>query len=273
MPRPLMDRSQGTYFRLRFIAAMIGLIFPVVLWAGGRLAGFHLRNSMSAYYWATKDAPCPCLIDKANASGDACQKEVADSDDWKACLTRLPVQVAGTMRNYFVGLLFAVGAILCANKGYSLKEDIALDITGVSAVLIALFPMPWTGPLSKFYWVHGTATGMFFGSIAYVSAFCSRDTVRLIASATQRKLYTAIYSILAMLMIGCTICAYFIPKNNSIYWVEFSGIWAFGAYWIVKGIEMSGRDTEKLVRVRVRYIRPRLSLRAVAAAFFSRKTA
>jgi hypothetical protein len=192
--------------------------------------------------------------------------EVLDSDDLKVCSARFPVDISGTMRDCFVGFLFAVGAILYANKGYSLKEDIALNITGVSAVLIALFPMPWRGPISKLYWVHGTATAMFFGSIAFVSGFCSRDTVSLLASPTQRKLYTAIYSILAILMIGSPIAAYLIPKNNSIYWVEFSGIWSFGAYWIVKGIEMFGHVTEKLVRTDVRYVPPRLSLPSVEAA-------
>jgi hypothetical protein len=206
-----------------------------------------------------------------NAEGDACQKEVLDTEGLKECLTRAPVEIAGTMRNYFVGFLFAVGAILYANKGYSFKEDIALNITGVSAVLIALFPMPWRGPLSKVYWVHGTAMAMFFASIAFVSGFCSRDTVSLIASATQRKLYTTIYLVLAILMIGSPIGAYLISKNKSISWVEFCGIWSFGAYWIVKGIEMSGRDTEKLVRTGVRYVPPPLSLRSVAAAIFPTK--
>lgn len=271
MPRPLTDRIQDTSVRLNFTVAIIGLIFPVVLWVGGTLTGFPLRSSMSAYYWATKDAPCPCLIDRANKKGDECQKEVPDSEDSKACLAGAPVDIAGTMRNYFVGFLFAVGAILYVNKGYSFKEDIALNITAVSAVLIALFPMPWSGSISKLYWVHGTATTMFFASIAFVSAFCSRDTVSLIASVTQRKIYTTIYSVLAILMIGAPIGAYVTPKNNSIYWVEFGGIWSFGAYWMVKGIEMSGHVTEKLVRTDVRYVPSRLSLRSVAAAILPTK--
>ena len=271
MPRPLMDRSQDDYVRLNFTVAIIGLIFPIVLWAGGRLAGFDLRSSMSAYYWATNDAPCTCLIHKTDAEGDACQKEFPVGEDLKACLTGSPLDIAGTMRNYFVGFLFAVGATLYLNKGYSFKEDIALNITAVSAVLIALFPMPWSGSISKLYWVHGTATTMFFASIAFVSGFCSRDTVSLIASVTQRKIYTTIYSVLAILMIGAPIGVYVTPKNNSIYWVEFSGIWSFGAYWIVKGIEMSGHVTEKLVRTDVRYVPSRLSLSSVAAAILPTK--
>jgi hypothetical protein len=245
--RSLKDQIHGSYVRLNFTAAIIGLIFPAVLWAGGTLAGLPLRSSMSAYYWATKDAPCSRLVDQTNAKDAACQKGLPDGEDLKAGLTKGSLDIAGTMRNYFVGLLFAVAAILFTNRGHSFKEDIALTITGVSAVLIALFPMPWREPVSTLYcWVHWIATAMFFTSIAFVSGFCSRDTVILIANATQRKLYRTIYSVLAILMICAPIGAYLIPKSDSIYWVEFSGIWSFAAYWMVKGIEMSGRDIEEL---------------------------
>jgi hypothetical protein len=40
---------------------------------------------------------------------------------------------------------------------------------------------------------------------------------------------------------------------------------------MVKGIEMSGRDTEKLVRTGARYVPPRLSMRSLAAAIFPTK--
>ena len=60
------------------------------------------------------------------------------------------------------------------------------------------------------------------------------------------------YWFLAVLMIAAPIAAYILNVNilrrdNAIYWVEFCGIWAFAAYWIVKGIEMSGPDTEEKV--------------------------
>jgi hypothetical protein len=220
---------------------------------------------MSAYYWATKAGPCPCLIDAHNPKGDACQKEVRDSQDFKDCLKKAPVQIAGTMRSYFVGLLFAVGAILYANKGYSLKEDIALSIAGVSAVLIALFPMPWTGPPAKLSWVHGGSAIVFFASIAFVSAWCSRDTVNLIANPAQQKLYKRLYGVLAFFMIGSPTLAYILntwvfPENNAIFWVEFCGIWSFAAYWIVKGIEMSGHDTEKMATEGVPYFPSRSAI-------------
>ena len=147
MPRPISEQIQGTYFRLRFSVAIIGLLFPVILYFGGRMNRFGLRGSMSAYYWATANAPCPCG-EYPEHSGK-CKKIEKNSKDEKSCLARPAVTEAGSMRSYFVGFLFAVGAILFANKGYSRREDIFLNIAGVSAWLIALFPMPWTGKLAR----------------------------------------------------------------------------------------------------------------------------
>ena len=146
MPRPITEQIQGTYFRLRFTVAIIGLVFPVILYFGGKLNHFGLRGSMSAYYWATQNAQCPCGDDPDHSG--KCKKIEKNSKEEASCLALPAVTEAGSMRSYFVGFLFAVGAILFANKGYSRREDICLNIAGVSAWLIALFPMPWTGKLS-----------------------------------------------------------------------------------------------------------------------------
>jgi hypothetical protein len=265
MPRPISEQIQGTYFRLRFSVAIIGLLFPVILYFGGRMNRFGLRGSMSAYYWATANAPCPCG-EYPEHSGK-CKKIEKSSEEDKACLALPAATEAGSMRSYFVGFLFAVGAILFANKGYSRREDIFLNIAGVSAWLIALFPMPWTGKPAPLYWVHGTAAIIFFLAIAAVAAFCSHATVELINDPTQRKLYMGAYRLLAVLMIASPIAAYILNahilrRDNATYWVEFCGIWAFAAYWIVKGIEMSGPDTEKKVAAGESYDPPNLHILA-----------
>ena len=272
MPRPISEQIQGTYFRLRFTVAIIGLLFPVILYFGGRMNRFGLRGSMSAYYWATANAPCPCGEDPEHSG--KCKKIEKNSKEETSCLALPAVTEAGSMRSYFVGFLFAVGAILFANKGYSRWEDIFLNIAGVSAWLIALFPMPWTGKLAPLYWVHGTAAIIFFLAIASVAAFCSQATVRLINDPTQRKLYMGAYRFLAVLMIASPIAAYILNahilrKDNAIYWVEFCGIWAFAAYWIVKGIEMSGPDTEKKVAAGVSYDPPKLHIVASVKSMLS----
>ena len=58
MPRTIEQQIKATYFALRIGAALIAFVFPLLLWGGGKLAGFTLRDSMSAYYRAT---PHPTL--------------------------------------------------------------------------------------------------------------------------------------------------------------------------------------------------------------------
>jgi hypothetical protein len=145
MPRSIERQIKDTYFSLRVGVAVIAFLLPPLLWVGGKIAGFPLRASMSAYYYATPEHPLPPVGPCAKA--DAAGATSADPGT-------LP---AGTMRNWLVGLLFAVGAILYVYKGYTTRENIALNVAGLLAVGIALFPMPWTcGPSPRFT-MHGTA--------------------------------------------------------------------------------------------------------------------
>lgn len=134
MPRTIEQQIKATYFALRVGAAAIAFIFPLLLWVGGRIAGFTLRDSMSAYYWTTRDQLCPC----GENSDHSCTKKGSEVD---LALTPSPREKAlepGTMRNWFVGLLFAIGTILYVNQGHSRKEDFALTLAGLLAVGIAL---------------------------------------------------------------------------------------------------------------------------------------
>lgn len=54
------QQIKSTYIVLRVGAAAIGFALPLLLWGGGKVAGITLRDSMSAYYWATPAEPCPC---------------------------------------------------------------------------------------------------------------------------------------------------------------------------------------------------------------------
>ena len=54
------QQIKSTYLVLRVGAAAIGFALPLLLWGGGKVAGITLRDSMSAYYWATRAEPCPC---------------------------------------------------------------------------------------------------------------------------------------------------------------------------------------------------------------------
>jgi len=246
MPRTIEEQVKATYFALRIGAACIGFVFLLLLWGGGKLAGFALRDSMSAYYWATPTQLCPC----AENADHSCKKLGSEVDMSVASPPEQKTLEPGIMRNWFVGLLFATGALLFVNQGHSRKEDLVLNLAGLLAVGIALVPMPWDCYRHPFS-LHGFCAVSFFVCIAFVSAICSRDTLDLIRDPKVRARYRKTYLGLAVLMLVSPIAAYvfnFITSQRSpVYWAELFGIYAFAGYWCVKTKEMSGPDINRII--------------------------
>jgi hypothetical protein len=220
--RNVSDQLAGTYKTLRVALAVLALAFPLVLAIGGYWLGrLPLAGSMSAYYHAS---------DSLHPLGGA------------------PGQ--GIMRNCFVGVLFAVGALLYSYKGYSWLEDTTLKIAGLLAVGIAVFPMLWppdTG--SSSFSPHGTCAILFFVFIAYVCVFRSGDTLSLLPPNQQGR-YRRTYRFLGVAMVACPLGAWallsFTPaRTSTIFWVEFAGIYVFGAYWAIKTYEASKSAMDK----------------------------
>jgi hypothetical protein len=175
---------------------------------------------MSAYYWATE----------ANQNPPDCEKV-------EAAAVVLP---AGTMRNWFVGVLFAVGAMLFVNKGSSERENYALNAAGIFAAGIALCPMAWDcDSTGKFSW-HGAFAVSFFAAIAFVCAFCADDTLRYLPPREQGRFRYA-YRALAAFMVASPLTAWSLnaSSGHEIFWAEVFGIEAFALYWLVKSHEIS----------------------------------
>lgn len=238
MTRTIDKQVSATYFSLRIVLAAIAVALPWILGVGGWLIEkIPLRPSISAYYHATQDVPLP-------PSGP-CQ-----ASDTPLPTTRGTVVLpAGSMRDYFVGLLFAVGAILYSYKGYTERENVALNVAGGLIVGVALFPMPWTcGPSSAFT-MHGFCAISFFLAIAYVAVFCSEATTVLLRDPKRRAKYRFCYKILGGLMIVSPILAYVFnlatAQDRFIFWAECFGIYSFAIYWVVKICEISRIGSEK----------------------------
>ena len=102
----LQEHIFSTYINLRYGMAIIAAIFPVLVFAVGALDGVHLQNSISAYYWAS-------------GTGEL------------------------RARVWFVGGLFAVATFLYLYKGFTVAENIALNLAAILAVGVAVFPMQW----------------------------------------------------------------------------------------------------------------------------------
>ena len=233
----LSDHIVATYRALRIGAGIIALAFPLILWGEGhRRAHLPLQGSMSAYYHAS---------DALNSGqGDRGQ---------------------GVMRNEFVGILFAIGVILVLYRGISTLEDQVLNLAGVFALGIALFPMTWpvgSVPKEKFFFLHGTCAITFFVCIAIVCIFCASNTLGIIKDEAKRKRYRMSYLVFGVSMVALPLLAaclkYFAPLRDwTIFFVEVAGIYVFAGYWLLKSYEIgqTGFD-KKAVRGELR-IEPR----------------
>lgn len=213
----LQKHMFGTYFGLRVGLIVIGVSLPlVVLVTGGLLHDIGLKPSISDYYHPGPQAR-PFL----------------------------------TTRDFFVGGLFAAAACLYLYKGFSARENIALNMAGVFACFVALLP---TGPGKEDTGIvpvlHGVSAVLFFFCIVYVSLAHSRDTLRLLMP--ERRAYYARRYVRTAVMLGTSplvavILAYTLEGRFRaiIFWVEACGVWAFAYYWYVKTMEMRESGAEQ----------------------------
>jgi hypothetical protein len=217
-PDELQEHMLWTYYGLRVGLAVIGFALPlVVLLAGVVLHHVWLEPSISQYYHT------------------------------KGLISSF------TTRDLFVGGLFAASACLYLYKGYSTKENVALNLAGVFAVFVAVLPTGATpsdeGLVSK---LHGASAVLFFVCIAYVSVFRSRDTLHLLPAAKQAE-YARRYVRTGVAMIVSPLAAVVLsfalePASRfrtSIFWVETLAVWTFAWYWIIKTREMRESNAEK----------------------------
>jgi len=170
------------------------------------------------------------------------------------------------MRNAFVGILFIVGSFLYAYRGYTLWEDKLLNVAGILAIGIAVFPtgincspddlaclerakLIFTSPK-----LHGFCAVGFFICISLVT-LSFRPTLDLVQNQTTKKALTYTYIALAALMIVLPLIAaylsYYSPENGRhvIFWVEFAAVYVFATYWMVKSFEVKETALEMMLAI------------------------
>lgn len=212
MNKNLSDHISATYRALRIGIAVTAFAFPILLAVGGYLlAGLALEGSMSAYYHAGNSV----------------------------------------MRNVFVGILFAVGMILFLYQGFTRLEDWALNLAGVFALGVALFPTAWpAGSGGSPFSTHGISAVLFFLCIAYVCIFRASDTLSLVKDPKKRERYRALYKIIGIAMIASPVIAFvlisLLKLNKSIiFFVEAAGVYVFSWYWLLKSREIAQTNADR----------------------------
>jgi hypothetical protein len=217
-PDPLSVST--SYVIMRNGIGALGMAFPVVLIIGGGLD--HVQTSLSAYYHFSPAHPAE--------------------------------YGAGAMRDVFVGMLFAIGAFLLFYRGHSFQEDMALNVAGICAVLVALVPMDWPaepGAVTIAAYIHSTSATLFFVMTAYVCIFRARDTLLVLKNHARRRVFNRIYLVLGILMLATPVTVTALdmgaPARNghSTLLIEVAGVFFFASFWLVKSFEI--RSSLRLV--------------------------
>jgi len=163
------------------------------------------------------------------------------------------------MGDLFVGMLIAIGASLTVYAGYSRQEDRVLNVAGVLAVGVALFPpirdvapCATCMPLATSSILHGACALAFFGAIGWVCIFRARDTLELIPNETAVRRYVHVYRLIGTLMIaapiGAAVLSAAVDAGRMLFWAEAFAVWVFAAYWLTKTYELRrSRGDEKLL--------------------------
>jgi hypothetical protein len=179
-------------------------------------------------------------------------------------------------RDILVGTLCAIGCGLIAYKGFGRDEDWALNLGGVLAASIALFP---TDPIKALHCIQPNCTGnclvmsaqldrtadiaidsmlhfpaaaSFYLVLGYVMIFCSHRTLYLVPPKARRR-YLVVYPALGFLFVASIVAAFVIGRfvvaatdclDHTIFGVEVAGIFFFGVFWLIKTYESKKYDTD-----------------------------
>jgi hypothetical protein len=147
-------------------------------------------------------------------------------------------------RDWFVGMLFIVGALMLAYNGHSTKEAVASKVAGLCAFLIALFPTlaKTCGDSTVSSKIHGIAAVALFLILAYFCFGPFRDTTK--GQGGKKGLRARLYFLCGSVMVACMLVGLggklwldcqTMAAWGVTYWVEAVALGAFGVAWIVAG--------------------------------------
>jgi hypothetical protein len=158
------------------------------------------------------------------------------------------------MRNWFVGLLVAIGACLYLYKGFSTSENVSLNVAGLLVVGVAMIPTEFgCGDNCRPITAHRVVAVLFFLCIAYVAIFKGPETLSLIKDEVTRRKYRRTYRTLGTIMIVSPAVALISSlilegptgKKYVVVFAEALAVWIFAAYWLLKSREMAFTMAEK----------------------------
>src|SRR5262249_32377865 len=126
---------------------------------------------------------------------------------WQPSLSHYYAHGTEGTRDWFVGSLFAVGAILYFYKGFSIVENWALNVAGVFLTGVAWFPCKCGDPNARFT-PHGFLAVSFFLIMAFVVIHCAPETLDLMQDTKKRERFAHLYKVIAGVLFLSPIAAF-----------------------------------------------------------------
>lgn len=169
------------------------------------------------------------------------------------------------MTDVFVGALCAVGVFLLAYTGYDrrpgewLSDKWTSRIAGAAAIGVALVPTRPSAvpppPCSLVHCVTGPDRGamlhyglaaVFFAALAVICLVLFTRTDPAKPETTEKHRRNAVFrtcgTVILAAIIGIALYAVlpgtaqaWLDRFSAVFWLESTGIWAFGVSWLVKG--------------------------------------
>ena len=161
----------------------------------------------------------------------------------QAQLTSVSASYHSPARDYFVGLLFVVAALMFAYNGHTSKESLASKGAGLAAVLVALFPTSSVSCVSsQSSIIHGIAAVTLFLILMYFCFGPFRENTK--GKGGKKGIRAKLYFLCGMVMLAAMLAGLIsklvfscqiVDEWNITYWVEAVALGAFGLAWIVAG--------------------------------------
>lgn len=157
-------------------------------------------------------------------------------------LTSISASYYTGARDFFVGWMFVIGALMLAYNGHRPRESVASKIAGLAAVIVALFPTACDDCVDDLNAkIHFVAAVVLFGILAY---FCfgpfRQNTKRQPGKKGRRsKIYFLCGIVIVLCLASAIILKWFFPELadaiDAFYWAETVALIAFGIAWVVAG--------------------------------------
>jgi hypothetical protein len=164
---------------------------------------------------------------------------------WHGCPLEnsLSAYYATPMRDWFVGILFAVAACLYVYKGLSDRESNLLNAAAVLSVATAVTPFDWRPDWPLKFPPHDIYAVSFFLMIALACWLCQDDSLNLgLIPPDEVKRYRMKYTLtgIALAVLPALAAALNLAARQpyAVITVETAAIWVFAFYWYTKSGEL-----------------------------------